>query len=81
MFKQKEQDEILNNFLDVVKVRDYFRELKEGRRNCKCKDCKKNTNVIPLYTNCHYQTILLIISTALLILAVIVKNANSKKKG
>ena len=42
MFNQKEQDEITNNFLDVVKVGDYFRELKEERRNCKCKDCKKH---------------------------------------
>ena len=41
MFNQKEQDEILN-FLDAVKVRDYFRELKEERRNCKCKNCKKH---------------------------------------
>ena len=24
MFNQKEQDEITNNFLDVVKVRDYL---------------------------------------------------------
>ena len=80
MFNKKEQDEIINNFLDVVKVRDYFRELNEERRNCKCKDCKKNTNVIPLYTNCHYQKILLIIFMALLIFAVLVKNANSTKK-
>ena len=33
----------------------------------------KNTNVIPLYTNCHCQKILSIISTVLLIFAVIVK--------
>ena len=79
MFKQKEQDEIINDFLDVVKVQDYFRELKEERRNCQCKDCK-NTNVIPFSTSCHYQKILLIISTALLISAVLVKNANSTKK-
>ena len=79
MFTQKEQDETTNNFLDV-KVHEYFRELKEERRNCKCKDCKKNTNVIPLYTNCHHQKILLIISTALLIGAVIVKNASPTKK-
>ena len=49
MFNQKEQDEILNNFLDVVKVHDYFRELKEGRRNCKCKDCKKHERYSTLY--------------------------------
>ena len=49
MFNQKEQDEIMNNFLDVVKVRDYFRELKEERRNCKCKDCKKHERYCALY--------------------------------
>ena len=35
----------------------------------------KNTNAIPLYTNCHYQKMLLIISTALLFFAVIVKKS------
>ena len=49
MFNQKEQDEITNNFLDVVKVRDYFRELKEELRNCKCKDCKKHERYSTLY--------------------------------
>ena len=49
MFNQKEQDEITNNFLDVVKVHDYFRELKEERRNCKCKDCKKHERYSTLY--------------------------------
>ena len=49
MFNQKEQDEIINNFLDVVKVRDYFRELKEERRNCKCKNCKKHERYSTLY--------------------------------
>ena len=49
MLNQKEQDEITNNFLDVVKVHDYFRELKEERRNCKCKDCKKHERYSTLY--------------------------------
>ena len=49
MFNQKEQDEIINNLLDVVKVHDYFRELKEERRNCKCKDCKKHERYSTLY--------------------------------
>ena len=49
MFNQKEQDEIIHNFLDVVKVGDYFRELKEERRNCKCKDCKKHARYSTLY--------------------------------
>ena len=49
MFNQKEQDEIINDFLDGVKVGDYFRELKEERRNCKCKDCKKHERYSTLY--------------------------------
>ena len=49
MFNQKEQDEIRNNFLDAVKVGDYLRELKEERRNCKCKDCKKHERYSTLY--------------------------------
>ena len=48
MFAQKEQDETTNNFLDV-KVHEYFRELKEERRNCKCKDCKKHERYSTLY--------------------------------
>ena len=35
--------------MDVVKVHDYFRELKEERRNCKCKDCKKHERYSTLY--------------------------------
>ena len=31
MFTQKEQDEIINGFLDVIKVRDYIRESREKR--------------------------------------------------
>ena len=49
MFNQKEQDEIINNFLDVVKVHDYFRELKLERRNCTRKDCKKQKRYSTLY--------------------------------
>ena len=49
MFNKKEQDEIINNFLDAVKVRDYFRELNEARRNCKCRDCKKHEHDSTLY--------------------------------
>ena len=49
MFNKKEQDEIISNFLDVVKVGDYFRELKEERRNCKCKNCKKHERYSTLY--------------------------------
>ena len=49
MFNQKEQDEIANQFLDVVKTHAYFRELKEERRNCKCKDCKKHKSYSTLY--------------------------------
>ena len=49
MFNQKEQDELINNFLNVVKVHDYFRELKEERRNCKCKDCEKHKRYSTLY--------------------------------
>ena len=79
MFNQKEQGELINNFLNVVKVHDYFRELKEERRNCNAR-IAKNTNVIPLCTNCHYQNILSITSTVLHIFAVIVKNASPTKK-
>ena len=79
MSTKKEQDEIMNNFLDVIKVRDCIRESREKRDTCKCKDCK-NTTVIALYSNCHCQKMLLIIFTALLIGAVDVKIAKEKKK-
>ena len=49
MFNQKEQDEIINNFLDVIKVSDYIRESKKKRDICKCKDCKKHERYCALY--------------------------------
>ena len=49
MFNQKEQDEIINDFLDVIKVRDYIRESKEKRDKCKCKDCRKHDRYCTLY--------------------------------
>ena len=49
MFTQKEQDEIINNFLDVIKVRDYIRESREKRDKCKCRDCKKHDHYRTLY--------------------------------
>ena len=49
MFTQKEQDEIINDFLDVIKVRDYMRESREKRDKCKCKDCKKHDRYCTLY--------------------------------
>ena len=49
MFTQKEQDEIINDFLDVIKVRDYIRESREKRDKCKCKDCKKHERYCTLY--------------------------------
>ena len=42
MFAQKEQDEIINDFLDAIKIRDYIREGREKRNKCKCMDCKKH---------------------------------------
>ena len=41
-FTTKEQDEIINQFLDVIKVNDYLRESREKRERCKCKDCRKH---------------------------------------
>ena len=41
MFTHKQQDEIINDFLDVIKVSDYIRESREKQDKCKCKDCKK----------------------------------------
>ena len=41
-FTVKEQDEIINQFLDVIKVNDYLRESREKRERCKCKDCRKH---------------------------------------
>ena len=49
MFTQKEQDEIINNFLDVIKVRDYIRESRGKRDKCKCRDCKKHDHYCTLY--------------------------------
>ena len=49
MFTQKEQDEIINAFLDVVKVSDYIRESREKRTKCKCQDCKKHDRYCTLY--------------------------------
>ena len=41
-FTAKEQDEIINQFLDVIKVNDYIKESREKRKRCKCKDCRKH---------------------------------------
>ena len=49
MFNQKEQDEIINNFLDVIKVSDCIRESREKRQKCRCKDCKKHERYCTLY--------------------------------
>ena len=49
MFNRKEQDEIINDFLDVIKVRDYIRESREKRDKCKCQDCKKHQHYCTLY--------------------------------
>ena len=49
MFNQNEQDEIINDFLDVIKVRDYIRESREKRDKCKCKDCNKHDRYCTLY--------------------------------
>ena len=49
MFNQKEQDEIINNFLVVIKVSDCIRESREKRQKCRCKDCKKHERYCTLY--------------------------------
>ena len=49
MFNEKEQDEIVNDFLDVIKVRDYIRSLREKQNICKCKDCRKHEWYCTLY--------------------------------
>ena len=49
MFNRKEQDEIINDFLDAIKVRDYIRESWEKRDTCKCRDCKKHDHYRTLY--------------------------------
>ena len=49
MFTKKEQDEIINGFLDVIKVSDYIRESREKRDKCKCKDCNKHNRYCTLY--------------------------------
>ena len=66
MFTQKEKDEIINSFLDVIKVRDYIRESKKNEIVVNVR-IVRNMIVIALDTNCHYQKILSIIFMALLI--------------
>ena len=38
----------MNNFLDVIKVRDCIRESRENRDTCKCKDCRKHDRYLEL---------------------------------
>ena len=42
MFSEQEQEEIINQFLDVIKVQDYITNSKLKRKNCKCNDYKKH---------------------------------------
>ena len=37
-----EQEQIINQFLDVIKVKDYITNSKLERKNCKCNDYKKH---------------------------------------
>ena len=68
MFTQKEQDEIINGFLDVIKVSNYIRESREKRDKCKCKDCKKHEHYCTL-NEMPLPKILLLLIMALLISA------------
>ena len=79
MFTQKEQDEIINDFLDVAKVSDYIRELKKNEIVVNVR-IVRNMIVIALYTNYHCQKILLIISMALLIGVGHAKRPSKKRK-
>ena len=79
MIQQIDQDETINCFLDVIKVSEYIWDSRGKRDNCNCKDCR-NTNVIALYTSCHYQKILLMIFMALLISAIHAKGLYTKMK-
>ena len=56
MFSEQEQEEIINEFLDVIKVQDYITNSKLKRKNCKCNDYKKHNrycvlNQMPLPEN------------------------------
>ena len=42
MFSHQEQEEIINQFLDVIKVQDYITNSKLQRKNCRCNDYKKH---------------------------------------
>ena len=42
MFSEQEQEEIINQFLDVIKVQDYITNSKLVRKNCKCNDYKQH---------------------------------------
>ena len=55
MFSEQEQEEIINQFLDVIKV-NYIANSELKRKNCKCNDFKKHDrycvlNQMPLPEN------------------------------
>ena len=42
MFSEQEQENIINQFLDVIKAKDYIANSKLKRNSCKCNDYKKH---------------------------------------
>ena len=46
MFSEQEQEEIINQFLDFIKMTDYIANSKLKRKNCKCNDYKNIINIM-----------------------------------
>ena len=61
MFSEIEQEEIIEEFLDIVKMKDYKLKLIDQKTCCNCKDYKKNIKITVFLTNFGCQIILLII--------------------
>ena len=56
MFTQKEQDELINSFLDVTKVSDYLKKLRELTKIAGAR-IVRHTIAIALYAKCHHQKV------------------------
>ena len=42
MFSEQEQNEIIDEFLDVIKAKDYINNKRQKRRTCKCNHYKNH---------------------------------------
>ena len=79
MFTQKEQDEIINDFWILSRLEVTSGKVGKSEISVNVR-IVRNMIAIALYTSCHCQKILLIISMALLISAMSAKRRKKKRK-